>query len=265
MDVIEGGSLADYASRSYEKNKEIIFLTAIITFMILDEDKKRNKFEKMIISQFIKLFVTAYVLVYIFFKVLAYHFPKEKVDVNLNNVFNWMIMPIEKSFLDENKKFYVIPNTLFGEKFYFIEFTLRMYIGVFVIIKLLQMVREEMNITNPMAEFLIYFFATFVMIALLLVSYKYILPLTGISLIPILITLFSITIDRFIILIHTRTSMKVNMKVHRNALKLFRDILFNIKCRNKFYSIHINNNFVFIITSVIFLLNLCYQIYNIKA
>jgi hypothetical protein len=265
MDVIEGGNLTDYASISYEKNKEIVFLTAIITFMILDEDKKRNKFAKLIIAQFIKLFVTAYILVYIFFKVLSYQFPKEKVDVNLNNVFNWMVMPIKKSFLDENKKFYVIPTTLFGEKFYFIEFTLRMYIGVFVIIKLLQLVREELNIMNPMAEFLLYSFVTLIMIALLIVSYQYILPLTAISLIPILIALFSITIDRFIILVHTRTSMKVNMKVHKNALKLFRDIFFNIKCRRKFYSIHINNNFVFIITSVIFLLNLCYQIYNIKA
>src|SRR6056300_411174 len=127
MDVIEGGNLTDYASISYDKNREIVFLTAIITFMILDEDKKRNKFAKLIIAQFIKLFVTAYILVYIFFKVLSYQFPKEKVDVNLNNVFNWMVMPIEKSFLDENKKFYVIPTTLFGEKFYFIEFTLRMY------------------------------------------------------------------------------------------------------------------------------------------
>uniref|UniRef100_A0A6C0CVF7 Uncharacterized protein n=1 Tax=viral metagenome TaxID=1070528 RepID=A0A6C0CVF7_9ZZZZ len=265
MDVIRKENLLEYASISYEKNKAIMFLTVIITFMILDDDKKRNKLSKLMISQFIKLFVIAYILVYIFFKALAYQFPKEKANVNLQTVYNWMMKPIAKSFLDENNKFYIIPTTLFGEKFYFIEFTLRMYIAVFVIIKLLQVVREEFNITNPMIEFLLYTFVTLIAIALLLVSYKYILPLTFISLVPLLITLISMTIDRFIILVHTRTSINVNMKTHKNALKLFRDIFFNIKCRKKLYSIHINNNFVFIITSVIFLLNLCYQIYNIKA
>lgn len=249
------------ASKSYKNNKEIVFITMVVTLLILDNDKKRKIYFKPIVSDVIKLFLSIHILAYAFFTFLDYKFPSdENPNLSVKTMYDWIIKPILYNRVDSQ----FIPNTLFGENFIVVEYTFRLYIAVIVIIKILSIVNEHFNLTNALWEFLLYSFTTLVLVALCLFSLKYLNVLTIICIVPFFFTLLTLSIDRFIMLLHTRTNMNVKMNNHKKIVNYFKDIFFNIECKNKLYSIHVNNNFIFIITSVMFSLNLCYQVYNIN-
>lgn len=256
------GDLTQYASDSYEANAMIIIFTTIITLLLLDDMRKQKYHMVIFVIRFIKLFIIAYLSVYVLFMGIDNKFNKQSV-VTLNNVFKWMVKPMKSYYDKETKKMYILPIFIFDKRFYMVELGLRMYLASFVVVQFLNIIRHEMNITNPTIEFLVYFVLNVVIIGLVLTSIYYINHKTAYCLIPLSLSLTILTIDRFVLLLHEKTNTTINMKAHKKGVNAFKDIFYNIKCRKNNYGIYLNNNFVFTITSLLFFLNISYQLYNI--
>ena len=88
--------------------------------------------------------------------------------VTLNSVVKWMVKPMKSYYNKDTKKMYILPIFIFDKRFYMVELGLRMYLASFVVVQLLNIIRYDMDITNPMIEFLMYFTLNVVIIALIL-------------------------------------------------------------------------------------------------
>lgn len=243
-------TLTEYASESYFENKEILYIIALITLLILDKDKKRTHFLFDPFIRFMKVFVLIYISVHVLFMYIQQTYSiNGGFDVNLKHTFKWLTYqsPYEYQF---------------DESFRVLENTIRMYICVLIITQFLQIVKDKWKLSDVIIQFFVFSFINIMVVGLFLISLLYIDTSTVICILPLLITTSVLSMDRFIKIIDVKTKLKVNRKTHKSFVNTFKDIIYNIKCKNNSYIMFMNNNFVMTLTSMLFLFNICFQLYN---
>ena len=269
--------LLEISYESYFHNRYLIFINILVIFCMISNYNKSNniaqtnkKIKKYqdIVFIILNSFLFLYLSLYILFECLNAILVKTSPNYNL---LQWLFVPF--TFETNSNSIYDYTTRMMYEesKSNRLEFTIRVYISVFIISLLLTIYKKLVAYKNPFVDLIIYFILASFVALLILLSIKYIDVFTSVILIPMFISLLLLIIDRLFILSIRSPGLLNNKKKnetlvkHKDNISFFKDIVYGVTCQSTHtYKLNINANVVCILILLILLLNISVKVYYIQ-
>ena len=269
--------LLEISYESYFHNRYLIFINILVIFCMISNYNKSNniaqtnkKIKKYqdIVFIILNSFLFLYLSLYILFECLNAILVKTSPNYNL---LQWLFVPF--TFETNSNSIYDYTTRMMYEesKSNRLEFTIRVYISVFIISLLLTIYKKLVAYKNPFVDLIIYFILASFVALLILLSIKYIDVFTSVISIPMFISLLLLIIDRLFILSIRSPGLLNNKKKnetlvkHKDNISFFKDIVYGVTCQGTHtYKLNINANVVCILILLILLLNISVKVYYIQ-
>lgn len=236
----------------YKENIDFLVLSTIIAISFFPNSSKVSPYWYAI-SHGIRFVVGIYVCVTLFMRQLFDKIGYEGFDYF--DILRWIFIP----FTINVESPYIVSNYLFEEtEFQAIEKILRSYIYNLAALQCGSIFKNKFkNKASSLTE--LSFYIVLCLIVSIYIVYSIVqrnfFPIFMMT--PIFLSLVLIILDRALFF---RRVKKIYIDKHKMIINLIRDVLFSIECKKTPYSIYINTNSIFTITTILFLTTISYKV-----